>query len=324
MKTKLSTLLNILVIAIISISSISMPVSSVKQKNSAKPSRVKLKSVKVISKKVIRVKWKKVKKAKGYQIRISKNKKFTKARIINVNKNVCTKKVKKLNANTKYCVKVRAFVKVNGRKVFGKWSKTLSVRTEAKISVKTSAQLSDFDLFEDMLNKTCWVWMIKESLNTKTITVPELIQNFIIMESVPCGMYTYFWNLPDNYYMQTDPKGKFTGAYKLDANNVDWIIKNVFEMDPDRTLSSEVFYYYGDYLYRRIDLGGGRENIYEIKETKKLENGNYGFTVLTRPSNDLSKKSEERIYFVAKLKNANKIGHYWSISKFSHEASIIY
>ena len=320
---KLSTLLNILIIAIVSMSAISMPVSSVDQKTSAKPSRVKLKSVKVVSKNVIWVKWKKVKKAKGYQIKISKNKKFTKARKINVKKNACTKKIKKLKAGTKYYVKVRAFSKSKGKKVYGKWSKAMSVKTKSKISVKISAQPSDFDLFEDMLNKTCWVWM-NESLNTKTITIPELIQNFIIMESVPCGMYTYFWNLPDNYYMQTDPKGKFIGAYKLNANNVDWIIKNVFEINPDRTLSSDVFYYEDDYLYRRIDLGGGRENIYEIKETKKLENDNYGFTVLTHPCNDLSKKSEERIYFVAKLKNARKIGHYWSISKFSHEASIIY
>ena len=141
MKTILSTLLNILIIAIISISSISMPVSSVKQKTSAKPSRVKLKSVKVVSKKVIRVKWKKVKKAKGYQIKISKNKKFTKARKIDVNKNACTKKIKKLKANTKYYVKVRAFVKVNGRRVFGKWSKAIFSRTKS-VSSNASKKIS--------------------------------------------------------------------------------------------------------------------------------------------------------------------------------------
>ncbi|MFR5876870.1 MAG: hypothetical protein ACLUFN_10310 [Eubacterium sp.] len=187
------------------------------------------------------------------------------------------------------------------------------------------AEQSDFDLFEDMLNKTCWVWQMNDSLDTNEISISELIENFIILDAVPCGLYTNFWDLPDNYYEQTDPKGIFSsGAYKLNADNVDWIIRNVFGLTPDRNVSSNEFYYDDGYLYRALELGGGIENTYEITETKELENGQYGFTVFTHENiEDWSKESEKTIYFSATLKNDSNMELYWSINKFSNNASII-
>ncbi len=191
---KLSTLLNILIIAIVSMSAISMPVSSVDQKTSAKPSRVKLKSVKVVSKKVIRVKWKKVKKAKGYQIKISKNKKFTKARKINVNKNACTKKIKKLKAGTKYFIKVRAFSKSKGKKVYGKWSKTLSVRTKPVLLHKELTESDLKSIIEKKSGKKIAEWKYEDFDGNGTKEAFAVIGSQKYVENKKAFVYIWFIN----------------------------------------------------------------------------------------------------------------------------------
>ena len=187
------------------------------------------------------------------------------------------------------------------------------------------AEQADFDLFENMINKTSWVWLLNDSLDTDKISVSELIENYIVLNSVPCGMYMNFYDLADeNYIDVTDPKGKFAMSYKLNADNVDWVIENVFNIKPDRDISSDSFYYDDNYLFRSLDLGGGLDNVYEIKATKELENGQYGFTVFTHENiEDWSKESESTIYFVATLKDDKNIGHYWAISKYSGDSSII-
>ncbi len=81
----------------------------------------------------ITVKWKKVKKAKGYQVKISKKK--TGKKVV-YKKTTKKKKItsKKLSNGTFY-VRVRAYKKVNGKKKYGKWSKAKKV----KVNVTTSA-----------------------------------------------------------------------------------------------------------------------------------------------------------------------------------------
>ena len=202
----------------------------------------------------------------------------------------------------------------------------LTTETTTKKDYLTAEQ-SDFDLFEDMLNKTCWVWLTNSSLDTSNISLTELIERFIIIDALPCGMYTNFWDIPEDYYKQTytDQDGEFEKwYYELNADNVDWIIQNVFGLAPDRNQSSNNYFYSGDYLYRSSDLGGGLENTYEIKATKELENGKYGFAVFTHENiEDWSKESENTVYFVATLKDDSNIGHYWAISKYSDDSSII-
>ena len=73
------------------------------------------------------VKAKKVTGAKGYEFRIGTNKAVTK----NVEKKTAKKPkatFKGLKLNKKYYVKVRAYTKKNGKKVYGKWSKVRSCK----------------------------------------------------------------------------------------------------------------------------------------------------------------------------------------------------
>ena len=90
-------------------------------------------TVKSKSKKKINVSWKKVKKAKGYQVQVSTNKKFKKSKIIfkkDIKKTKLTIKNKKIKSKKTYFVRVRAFAAykdTNNKtiRVYSKWNKQL-------------------------------------------------------------------------------------------------------------------------------------------------------------------------------------------------------
>lgn len=86
--------------------------------------RVKIKKLKRLSnKKHAKITLKKIKGAKGYQIKYSTSKKFKKKVTKTVNTTKRIKTVKKLKTYKKYYFKARAYKLVNGKKNFGKWSK---------------------------------------------------------------------------------------------------------------------------------------------------------------------------------------------------------
>lgn len=180
----------------------------------------------------------------------------------------------------------------------------------------------DCKLFEDMLNRTSWIWYLNGDLDINKITLEELIERFIILDSMPCGMYTNFWKIPESDYIDVnDPKNEFSGCYKLNADNVDWIIKNVFCLTPERNISSNNFYYNGDSLYRSSDLGGGLGADYEVIDTIILNNRKVGFTVRGKEDNDNGYDWYQ--YFIAELKNDNTMGKYWSIYAASRNSLIL-
>ena len=86
----------------------------------------------------VTVKWKKVKKAKGYQVKISKKKN---GKSVVYKKTTKKKKItsKKLSNGTFY-VRVRAYKKVNGKKKYGKWSKAKKV--QVNVTTNTSNKTS--------------------------------------------------------------------------------------------------------------------------------------------------------------------------------------
>ena len=96
--------------------------------------KVAIGAVKITKKKPlvkkIKLTVKKVTNATGYEFKYSTNKKFkkklTKTKI--TSKNVIL--LKKLKRKKKYFIKVRAYTTVNGKKVYGKWSKKISVKSK--------------------------------------------------------------------------------------------------------------------------------------------------------------------------------------------------
>lgn len=94
------------------------------------PKQVKVKKIKNTKKKSFTVKWKKIKGAKGYEVKYALNKKFTKGKVVkSVSDKKASLKVSKLKKKKTYFVKVRAYtLDANGKKVYGDWSKTKKVK----------------------------------------------------------------------------------------------------------------------------------------------------------------------------------------------------
>lgn len=94
------------------------------------------KATRTANNKKVKITLKKIKNAKGYQIKYSTSKKFGKK----VTKTINSKKVKvilkKLKAKKKYYIKARAYTTYKGKKVYGKWSKTKVVKVKVKKAKK--------------------------------------------------------------------------------------------------------------------------------------------------------------------------------------------
>lgn len=98
--------------------------SSSSKKSVKKPGKVKGVAAYKYGKKIV-VYWYSKNGAKGYQVQYSANKKFAKKKSKNVSSTIVSLKVKK----SKFCyIRVRAYKKASGRKVYGKWSKVKKVK----------------------------------------------------------------------------------------------------------------------------------------------------------------------------------------------------
>lgn len=102
------------------------PSAPKKQKVSlSKPSLNKPKA----AKKNLKITWKKVKKANGYEVQYSTTKKFKKAKTVTVKKT--SAQLNKLQKKKKYYVRVRAFSKKSGYlTAYSKWSKVVTAKTK--------------------------------------------------------------------------------------------------------------------------------------------------------------------------------------------------
>lgn len=97
---------------------------------STKPAKTKVQKISA-GKKSITAQWKKVAGVSAYQVQIATNKKFSKnKKIFKVSKKSTKVKIKKLKAKKVYYVRVRSYKKVNGKKVYSKWSTVRKVKTK--------------------------------------------------------------------------------------------------------------------------------------------------------------------------------------------------
>lgn len=97
---------------------------------STKPAKTKVQKIST-GKKSITAQWKKVVGVSAYQVQIATNKKFSKdKKTFKVSKKSTKVKIKKLKAKKVYYVRVRSYKKVNGKKVYSKWSTVRKVKTK--------------------------------------------------------------------------------------------------------------------------------------------------------------------------------------------------
>lgn len=97
---------------------------------STKPAKTKVQKISA-GKKSITAQWEKVAGVSAYQVQIATNKKFSKnKKTFKVSKKSTKVKIKKLKAKKVYYVRVRSYKKVNGKKVYSKWSTVRKVKTK--------------------------------------------------------------------------------------------------------------------------------------------------------------------------------------------------
>lgn len=95
-----------------------------------KPAKVKKLRVVKKTKTTISLKWNK-RKATGYEVWMAKSKKGTYKKVKTITSpNRITTKVRKLKSGKKYYFKVRAYKKVNNKKIYGSFSKAVVVKTK--------------------------------------------------------------------------------------------------------------------------------------------------------------------------------------------------
>ncbi|MCD7746701.1 MAG: InlB B-repeat-containing protein [Lachnospiraceae bacterium] len=97
------------------------------------PAKMTLSSVTSPSSKTMVIKWKSDTKASGYQIQVSTSEMFTSGTTTsNSTSNVKNKKatLKNMTKNKTYYVRIRAYKKINGKKVYGSWSAVKSVTVQ--------------------------------------------------------------------------------------------------------------------------------------------------------------------------------------------------
>ena len=106
----------------------SQPIANKEKVSVKKPNKVKLLSVVNKKEKKIKATWKRDKTAAGYELVYSQKRSFKNAKrvIVKSNKTVSTT-IKKLKKGKTYYVKVRAYKKVNGKKIYGSYSSAKKV-----------------------------------------------------------------------------------------------------------------------------------------------------------------------------------------------------
>lgn len=95
-----------------------------------KPKKMKITGISSSASKTLTVQWSKDSLATGYQVQVSTTKKFTSSKTVtdSADKNTYTKVTKKqLVSGKKYYVRIRAYVTVNGKNIYGAWSAIKSV-----------------------------------------------------------------------------------------------------------------------------------------------------------------------------------------------------
>ena len=131
-----------------------------------------------------------------------------------------------------------------------------------------------------------------------------------------------------NYQKTPDPLGKFDDLpvyYRYSAEEIDWIIKNVFNVEPDRTIYSDEFlyYYYDEFFYIGGGYTGDMGYDFEVENIKDLGDGKYEVDLLGYTDDQYMEyygdKSDYKIVATVSLKEVDG-KRFWSVYKFDHQS----
>lgn len=105
---------------------VKQPENKVTEKRTPKLKKPKIKSIRRLSSRKIKVKWYKVKKVSGYELKCVSGKKTKKYTVSGAGK--VSKKIGSLAKGKKYKIRIRCYKWVNGQKVYSSWSTAKAVK----------------------------------------------------------------------------------------------------------------------------------------------------------------------------------------------------
>lgn len=188
------------------------------------------------------------------------------------------------------------------------------------------------ECFRKMLQSTYFAW---ESGAVFSGNIREqIISEYIACCNTPIGMYEFFTYSGMIYTADVmdpssdaegykDPEKKFLVSYELDADTVDWILRNVFGVTPDRQSRGDTYYYKGDKIYVEAVMGGGPSYSFYVQDYKAIGNNKYELRV--RREIDLYGEAEEYgdFLFVASPSYDAEMGAYWRIYSYSRAKNVV-
>ncbi|MBQ2903377.1 MAG: RNA polymerase sigma factor [Clostridia bacterium] len=158
-------------------------------------------------------------------------------------------------------------------------SKESEVSTTQAAVKNLTAGDADFDKLTDFMGI-----LLKISSNYNSAAYGSTNDAYDIVLDVSFGsaVYCYFFDestITVNH-KDKDPLGKLSSNYSdgyivFPADNVDWIIKNIFCTIPDRKVQSDHYYYYDGCYYKNIGDRGDYSRYFETVEKKKDSEGIY-------------------------------------------------
>ena len=193
------------------------------------------------------------------------------------------------------------------------------VREKIDVSLLKTTDDVCVDNFEDMLNTANICFNGNEDFSK--LLVSDLIRNYIALDGMPCGLYEYFSGETIHYTGYSmghdggynDPQKRFFTSYELEADEVNWILENVFERTTEDIILGDNIYYHGDKVYILAELGGGPTLIFDVKEYNLIEDNKYEILVRSEWNTGVPNDFYANFKFVASLEQDDQRGFYWKL-----------
>lgn len=212
-------------------------------------------------------------------------------------------------------------------------TKVTTTTKPATMSNYLVATSNELNKLQDFLNSiACTTGSLCTSYNSNNISYKQFVENYLFFVSGDSFVYGKYFNAPVYNYEDTpDPLNKFKAVdyewkngqyFKYSKSNIDWIMKNIYNI-PSSTISSfsansiedDDTYYKDGYIYQEKHVGFGSSGLYiEVNSHSRLNDGRY--SVSFTEMNEFSGESEGRATAIVSMKNING-KRYWTLHSIS-------
>ena len=190
----------------------------------------------------------------------------------------------------------------------------------------TSTELNQLADFLGIVGST--TGPLCSNYDSKNISYKHFVENYLFHTSGYSFTYNKYFKVTTYYYDETpDPLNRFmavdyewkTGQYyKYSKSNIEWIMKNIYNI-PSSTISSfsassiedDDTYYKDGYIYQEEHVGFGSSGLYiEVDKYTRLNDGRY--SVHFREMNEFSGETEGTATAIVSMKNIDG-KRYWTL-----------